>query len=933
MSDYIAATTHVDTNTSSLVFDSEGYYVVGDDKWQDITFTATMVYQGGNIGIAPRIYDTNMYMFLSIRNEDTDDSATEAVAFADLSAQVTYDTYNIGQVKLAPLVIGTEYTFLVEIVGTNYKISLNGLVIFNIPYPGMSKGKVGVYATAGNTCKSIQVDSLFADGWSSNVTSIPGAIASIRELEDENKYLYLSNASTASLYAMQIRSVTGNKNHTLSFAYNGLGKARVTEQNGAAPKSTTYVLPLVNEWTKVNFTELVSADCTSVNILFIVNAETLMVNDVQLEDKSFATGYIHNESLTSPKVREKSIITYPSKENIEAKAGSLVMWFNPSITYSGTSTFKPVLFEYGTDSPLRLEYEFGNLIFRYGAASVSSPVTLQENTWNSVVLTWSSSLIKMYINGVLTEQEGNYIAPDHSLLLHIGHSQTSTKDLFYGAIDETIILSVILEDDDVELLATTMEPIENSDAMLMRATFNYALGNFNKSIIEATLTPDYGSPVLVEKASGAPMRKVSFFDFYTGEYRTFNEEMIQYDKTYDYIPLSYQDSEVDQDSFKIHVEDVDGVTYGLPYELRGHKLYLYLTEEEKNILDGQYLYATYQLDDSYTVDFNIGVPDSFRVTLGKHDGQAVKVVYEGNGFTDEKLITQVELNPLLSPNHEGFLYITRNDEKVTSFRVRATPDDLPANGGTEALVIVEPLDMYGNYISHCKLDVSCERGTIVPTYDEQSVKLRDRAGRFLYRYRSPIIRMDDIGALEVQDSINIIDRETGIGTQIHITLTTLVEYNHTIAKADTIESIGEKYGSTIEDISYTSDMLDKVRTKYGSAIAKAADTADEVVANARRYVSESIGQTIEVPVNYSSRQLARSTTEIAHDKMIAYLANMISDYMNQPASALPSGLGELLDFNGDGKIDIQEMIWLKNNRLTTVLQTKHTAVLTWDNAN
>ena len=60
MSDYIAATTHIDTDTSSLVFDSEGYYVVGDDKWQDITFTATIVYQGGNIGIAPRIYDTNM---------------------------------------------------------------------------------------------------------------------------------------------------------------------------------------------------------------------------------------------------------------------------------------------------------------------------------------------------------------------------------------------------------------------------------------------------------------------------------------------------------------------------------------------------------------------------------------------------------------------------------------------------------------------------------------------------------------------------------------------------------------------------------------------------------------------------------------------------------------------------------------------------------
>ena len=53
MSDYLAATTHVDSTQHQLIFDTEGYYMVGDEAWQDITFKTTIVYNGGSIGIAP----------------------------------------------------------------------------------------------------------------------------------------------------------------------------------------------------------------------------------------------------------------------------------------------------------------------------------------------------------------------------------------------------------------------------------------------------------------------------------------------------------------------------------------------------------------------------------------------------------------------------------------------------------------------------------------------------------------------------------------------------------------------------------------------------------------------------------------------------------------------------------------------------------------
>ena len=938
MSDYLIASTHVDTGTNSLVFDSEGYYVVGDEEWQDITFETTLIYNGGNIGIAPRIYDTNMYLFLTLRNEDADDLGVEEIGFASLNAQVTYDTLNIAETRLPALVVGTSYHFKVQITGTNYRILLDDSVVFNIEYPGMSKGKVGVYGTVGNKCNSIQVKSSFADGWSSNanITS-HGAIITRREFTNEDKYIYIYNPSSATVDAYIEQSFDVEANETYSLSYNLLGKVRtyVTELNGTSPKTMTDPEHENSEWGRYVYTPFkVSADCTRVRLRFQVMAgREASINDIQLEKKSFATDYIHNDSLVEQAVREKAIVTYPAKDNIQKDNGSLVMWFNPSVTYDINTEFKPVLVEYGETSPLRIEYEAGGLIFHYGSESISTSMNLTKDTWYNLVATWSRNRIELYVDNVLTALDGEFLGPDDSSIIRIGHSMDETKDTFYGSIDETIILSTVLNENEVEEMQTTLDRVAEKDSMIMRATFNHAIGNFNKSIIEATLAPNYGSPVLVEKESGEAMRKVSFFDFYTGAYRTFNEEVVAYDKRYDYVNISYHEDEIDTTSFKISIQDNEGVTYGEPLSVSGRKINLSLTEEEKEALDGQYLYATYQLEDAYTVDFNIGVPDSFRITLGKHDGQPVKVTYEGNGFTDEKLMTMAELNPLLNPNHEGFLYITKNDEKVTSFRVRTTPEDLPANGVGESLVVVEPLDANGNYISHCKLDVSCELGVVIPAYDEQSVKLRDRAGRFLYRYRSPIQTLENTGALEVEDHISIIDRETGLGVQVSITLSTLQERDHVIKEGDTIFSIADLYGASYLDIAYTSDMQEKLEGKYTGVDQVDIGNIDKVVAKASKYIYEYVGETIKIPINYSAKGVDEAATMIEQDLMIAKLMNTVLDYMNQPASNLPSGLGAILDFNQDNMINMNEITWLHKNRLTTTLGTTYNNLLAWEKAN
>lgn len=910
MSNYTAATTEI--NAGALTWTSDGYYVMGDSDWQNITVTSSIVYNGGEIGLSPRIYEDNMYMTFSLENKivsaTEEQSETIVQAYAKIDAQITYEKIHLADKYIEALVIGQQYIIKAETNSTNYKFYVDDVLIFNIEYAGMTKGKIGIYSTIGNSCLDVEVKSLFPDGWTSNVAQMNGAIVDIKELADENKYLYLSkSAGVEQLYVEQSMDLVGSKNHTLSFLAEGTGKAQVIELNGIAP--STYEIDILGalDWTPYSMTNLINSDCTQIKIRFYVTNTELKINNVQFEEKDFQTGYIHNQNTTGTSLRESSLITFPAKDNINVEKGTLSIWIKPMLTYDALSNRSAMIFEYGTS--IKLFYQDGKIQFNSNAVEMS----LTKDTWYHLVGVWSETEQNLYIDGVEHALEGYYpIVNETAQIIHIGSSASDTYSVFYGAIDETIVYGSTIEIDEVKELYASSEPIKDSTSMIMRATFNYAIGNFNKSIIEAALIPNYGSPVLATKSDGTAMRKVSFFDYYTGEYRTFNEEMVEYNKRYDYVEISFLDKDVDQESFKIIVKDIEGTIYGGPYILKGRKLYLNLTGEEKESLEGENLYISYQLENSYTVDYNIDVADSFRVTLGKHDGQPVSVTYEGNRFTDEKLASMIELNPMLSPNHQGFLYVTRNDEKVSSFKIKATPGDVQANGGSETLIIVEPLDINGNYIGHCNLSISCEKGAITPAYDIESIKLRERAGRFLYRYRAPLLKLEEVQALEVQENIDVIDKETGIGVKLPITLTTLQNKLHVVLEGSTLDMIALKYGVTLEDIAYANSLT---------------------ITQMKDKILESVGQSINIPINYSASQLIKSSEEAEEEAMAAYLVWKVTDHMNKPSSTLPEGLGALLDFNSDGIINLQEIVWIGNNKYTTALQNKYNEIVAWYNAN
>src|SRR5699024_8849636 len=125
----------------------------------------------------------------------------------------------------------------------------------------------------------------------------------------------------------------------------------------------------------------------------------------------------------------------------------------------------------------------------------------------------------------------------------------------------------------------------------------------------------------------------------------------------------------------------DGEKIGEPYVIEGKRFYFSLPKEIKEKLKDYTLFATYQVNDTYTIDYNIKAVDGYKIDFAKHDGSRRIVYQEGNHYGEQKkLATMIDMNPIQNHNHNGFLYVTNTVNKTESFRITATPDRLPADG-------------------------------------------------------------------------------------------------------------------------------------------------------------------------------------------------------------------------------------------------------------
>lgn len=720
MMNVLANTTLKDTG---LYFDSDGMYPLSDMNWQDAIITATYDACVQKVGLVPRYLNDNYYLMSYIvpRNGQY---------------EFIIESFLRGTTKIytnAPLEgLTAPFTITCEIKKTFFTFKVNEKVLAKIEFGSIPNGQTQLLANAGETCASAEVKEPQAISWSHNGNT-HGIVVKQTEEDDETQQFVLKSDG----------KIPARLTHTSPSAFDG--DVTVSWQSIGQGKLTigTQIIPIDSQQLKTYSVTIPLSKAPSLGIVFETST-TLLIQEPQIENGKFPTPYIPNDSVTAPQIREESILTYPAKDNFSEKEGTLYLSLFPKTTIENATLFTT------NTGEMNLSYSAGKFIW-----NVKGQILEKAIPWNNAVtlsVTWSNNEISLSVNGEYARKTVSLSARKQVDNLIF----TSENNVGYLVIDDIIVWSH-------PMVVKGIDPIPNEANILLKATFEKAIGGKGVSWFELPVAPLDTSPILVEKKDGTNMRKVSFFDLETGKYRTYNEEMFVYDGVSDSFDLSYDDLNVD--FFDLMIRTEEGEIVGAPYEITNKRIRFYLSEEEKKTLVYEPLYVRYQLNDSYTVDYNIQAVDGYRVDFAKHDGQEKKVYQEGNHFGPrQKLATMIEMNPIMNQNHEGFLYITQNDQATATFKVTVTPEHLLADGKTSCSVIVEPLDNDGNFLGGADLDVKVDKGFIHRVSTLESALSQRRSGMYLYRYIAPFIP-NNKQLRNIEENLWIVDKDSKIGIQ------------------------------------------------------------------------------------------------------------------------------------------------------------------------
>lgn len=479
-----------------------------------------------------------------------------------------------------------------------------------------------------------------------------------------------------------------------------------------------------------------------------------------------------------------SIITYPRDINF-GSSGTVSFWFKPLTALDNTFT-SLVFFEIYDDENnyMTLRYNAGimELLLLQDGNSYSITDTRDFSTnFHHVLFSWNQSNLVLCINADLnyTDISGvNFDCKSFS----IGKSRHNLGDVCNAIVDELIVFNYMVElEKMVELYWQDESSTFDPSTMNMKCSFE---GNINEtfdgSYVVINPVPTQRAPLIIQDVDGNPLRKVSFSDPITGEFITYNTEMVPLKNNE--ITVSYSNLEVD--NFRTLVYN-DKDIVGEPYTISGNKITLTLTDEESTILQGRNLKVVYQPKNCYVWDSNGPSKNSAYIRLGQNPGTPLTILYEKNAL-NYSLANTAELNPLLNPNHEGFMYVTSDPGTLSHIQVNISPDHLITNGHDMATIVIDTLDELGNPINNVDLEVTVSMGDIIKYSPNLTVSTRDEssysthslsgiAGRHIYLYTVPYkTRLQLSEPTDVQ--VSIVDNVSGIGVESLINLRAIEDY-------------------------------------------------------------------------------------------------------------------------------------------------------------
>ena len=376
--------------------------------------------------------------------------------------------------------------------------------------------------------------------------------------------------------------------------------------------------------------------------------------------------------------------------------------------------------------------------------------------------------------------------------------QTSETTLYYENLDELTEMVGIYNQSYLGSIINQSALIENPHPLkvLLPKDNDVFYRDFRdsqvryavKPFLEGTPAPTDSSPILVEDDEGFLYRQY-FFDNETGEYHPTNTEKFTIGKKVAFN-LSYDNIDTDFPLLLfVEGEQLDN------YSLDGNTVYLFMPSWQHDLFYGKEVSITYKLKRAYFIEYNEDAAHySYKMKMTDEDTRPVTITQEGNSVSPVRLATELELNPMVNPQHTGFIYIDKEDQDVHDFRLNISSTYLLMDGMDSADFIVEAIDQYGNEVLSPYLDVfitdkyssvQTTYGKLVPIVNEDTLKARNTAGRLYFKYHAPVHEEGTFYKDEV--FLNVYDRKSKLGTQQPVRLRApLLTVGETVNKSEDI---------------------------------------------------------------------------------------------------------------------------------------------------
>ncbi|MES9681807.1 hypothetical protein ABWK22_02580 [Gottfriedia acidiceleris] len=721
------------TQAGAILFQSAGYISISQETYEDSKITLSFATPTGKMVLIPKYLSDGNYLFISLDNENK-----LTIGGIVKESEKVYGVIDVSGsiLSINNLVFASN--------GSHFTVTFNNQVVFKFESALFVNGQVRVYGGVGEVFYSCNIEEPQSIAWTTNGDS--GGVEVKTITIEDHQYIKLIGSQTKKASISQSISLTSGT-YTISFNAKGNGSFK-------AMSGSTVVREKVISETDLNYVvdQFTLTSSQSIEIVFETNGQ-LIVGKEQLETGSSATAYISNPSISDIATRKGSSLSFPLKEQLDKKVGSIYIKITPINTLVGEQKIV-----WTDTNELSIKNTSDNKIeLLVGQDKVNIPIQLQSQTSYEIIGSWNEHEVTLSVNG----QSNNII---------VSKPITKTIQEVVFADETSIQKEVVLEEwalfnneisSDVDIQSVLPEAI-------MYSLFDGGISGQNVTWSEIPVAPVDHSPILVQKENGDTLQKVSFFDYETGEYRTWNQEPFVYDGKADFAEVAY--SNLDEQFRDIAIRTEDGEKIGEPYQIDGKRFYFNIPFYLKSSFKNKTLYATYQVNDTYTIDYNIKAVDGYRIDFAKHDGGKRVVYQEGNRYGEpKKLATMIDMNPIQNQNHEGFLYVTNTTNKTDSFRITATPDRLPADGSSFSTLIIEPLDYQGNFLSHSNIEIIASSGYVARHISRDAVEAQKRSGQYLYQYFAPYIHSDKEGQI-VEDYIWIVDKDSDIGVCYKILL-------------------------------------------------------------------------------------------------------------------------------------------------------------------